>query len=415
MNTCAGCQRPGCDEILNLGELPVSHHYPEEDEQESLFPVELGQCRSCGLVQLLHPLSPVQLMPRFNWITYKEPEHHLDSLVETLIHLPALTPGSVVAGLSYNDDSTLDRLRERGFTRLWRPDMARDLDIREPNAGIEMVQAQIQSAAAIELSRNQGPADLLLARMILEHTPSPADFLKTARELVKNDSGFLVVEVPDCSRAFDWLDYTVVWESHPLYFTPWTFQSTLRGNGFAIEQLICYPAPYENCLVAIARPATSENVSLTTDEETRLDSDRAARFAATFPERRASVRRQLEEWRIAGKLALFGAGHHSAMFLNLMGVADLIEFVVDDHPQKCGRLMPGSRLPIVASSNLMNGGIKFCLSGLGVESEAKVVKKHEPFIDQGGVFASIFAGSPQNPFRLLTRSVEPSAGNSAMS
>ena len=44
---------------------------------------------------------------------------------------------------------------------------------------------------------------------------------------------------------------------------------------------------------------------------------------------------------------MLGAGHLSGAFINLYGLAEQIEFVADDNPNKQGLLMPGSRLPIL--------------------------------------------------------------------
>src|SRR5437870_2842091 len=143
MKDCAVCQQPTCGEIINFGELPICHHFLKEGEPEERHPAALGQCELCGLVQIMKPIPPAKLVPRFDWITYNEPEAHLDVVVEMLQKLPGIGPASVIAGLSYNDDSTLKRFRDRGFVSTWRTDMASDLNINVPNAGIETVQSRI--------------------------------------------------------------------------------------------------------------------------------------------------------------------------------------------------------------------------------------------------------------------------------
>ena len=50
---------------------------------------------------------------------------------------------------------------------------------------------------------------------------------------------------------------------------------------------------------------------------------------------------------------MLGAGHMTERFVNLYGLAERIEFVVDDSPNKQGLFMPGSRLPILPSSELV--------------------------------------------------------------
>ena len=52
-----------------------------------LFPLKLGQCQETGLIQLIDPLPCENLIPQYNWITYFEPEGHLDSVVNKISKL----------------------------------------------------------------------------------------------------------------------------------------------------------------------------------------------------------------------------------------------------------------------------------------------------------------------------------------
>jgi hypothetical protein len=409
MKPCAACQQFACEERIHFGDLPICHHLLAPGEQEETHPAALGQCKSCGLVQMMDPISPAKLVPRFDWISYNEPEAHLDAVVEMLCGLPGIAPGAAIAGLSRNDDSTLKRFQQRGFVSTWRADMRTDLEIDHPNAGIETVQSRIKPPLAERLRQTYGAPDLLIVRMMLEHSGEAVALLATVRSLL-SPSGSAVFEVPDCSRAFDLLDYTTVWEDHALYFVENTFLAALRLNGFAIERFECYPGRYENCLVAVAKPApdAAENQRSPRSVEPPSEREDFARFASGFEGRRTAVRNELERWRKLGRVALFGAGHQSAMYINLLGVGDLVDFVLDDHPHKCGRRMPGSHVPILNSNSLYSEGVKLCLSSLGADSEPKVLKKHERFIREGGVFASIFPVNRSSVFNFLAGDHSPS-------
>ncbi|MGA2140287.1 MAG: methyltransferase domain-containing protein [Verrucomicrobiia bacterium] len=404
MTTCSLCGQRRCSELVQFGDQPVCHHYFDGGEPEGTNLIGLGQCEACGLVQLTRAIPAEMLVPRFDWIAYNEPEGHLDDLVAALGGLPGMTPAASIAGTSYKEDSTLARFRRLGYAHTWRIDPISDLGASDCRTGMETIQSRLRPDVVEGLRRKHGPPDVVIVRHVLEHTDNPREFMEALRQLVR-PGGYVVFEVPDCARGFDLFDYTVLWEDHSLYFGESTLRMCLRRGGFSIVRFLRFTAPYENSLVAIASPQATTEAPGLTEEEMQTEKNRVQGFAGGFPKRRAALRRLLADWRQHGKVAMFGAGHHAAMFINLMGVADLIDFVVDDHPRKCGLRMPGSRLPIVNSGALIRENVRLCLTSLGFESEMKVVQRHRDFVGQGGTFASIF---PVNPETLLNFVAGPS-------
>ena len=106
-------------------------------------------------------------------------------------------------------------------------------------------------------------------------------------------------------------------------------------------------------------------------------------------------KRFAEMWQQAGKrVAIFGAGHLAAKFINMFSLENLVYCVIDDNSHKKQLLMPGSRLPIRGSGEIELGGIDYCLLSLNPESEQKVLARNQSYRDRGGKFMSIFASSP---------------------
>ena len=395
-NRCLACQEPAVSRLADFGPQPVGHHFLESpDAHADTHPIVLGQCESCGLAQLIHPILPAKLVPRVDWIRYNEPEAHLDALVETLTQLPGLDRQARILGLTYKEDSSLRRFQERGFTQTSRLDMVSDLQIPNPCAGVEWVQHQLKPGLLPHLRARHGSPQLILVRHIIEHTHDTPGFLATFREWV-DPKGYVVFELPDCARGFDLLDYTTFWEDHSLYFVESTFKATLERHGLEVAAFLRYPGPYEHCLVAVTRPRpTLRPPSLDFVPAERV---RVRRFAENFTARREAIRAQLAAWRAQGPIALFGAGHQASTFLSLVGVPDLIDFVIDDHPRKAGRFMPGCALPIVTSEFARQSNANVWLSTVGAESERRILEKNQDFVRKGGRFVSIYPTQPGSLF-----------------
>ena len=362
------------------------------DAEEAKFPIRFGQCGRCGLVQIVAPVPASELKPRVDWITYNEPEGHLDHLANLIAKLPGLTKDSAICGVTFKDDSLLRRLRERGYSRTRRLDPGRDLGITEGGAGVETIQDVLTVGAATEIAQFQGKADIVIARHIWEHASDPAGFISALKAMMTAD-GYLVFEIPDCERALTLCDYSTVWEEHSLYFTPATFRHGILLSGLTVVAFHCFPYTLENSLVAIAKIGRTGAGALPSAEILDEEKRRGQNFAAGLTPQREKIGSYFARYRDNGKIVILGAGHLACTFINLLDLKEHIDCLVDDNPHKRGLFMPGSCLPIYDSQALLERGITLCLLSVAAEIEDRVISKNQAFAAAGGTFASIFPAS----------------------
>ncbi len=381
-------------ELLDLGRQPVSNRFLNDPRQnEYLYPMKLNICEATGLVQINDPVPAQELAPRFNWITYNEPEAHLDDLVENIMALSSLNYDAKIGGISFKDDTTLERFNKKGFKNTWRINPKEDLRIEQSGIGIETIQAYLTVENLKKIIARHGQSDILIVRHILEHAHNPVQFLEVLRGLVK-PNGYIVFEVPDCTQALEICDYTTIWEEHTIYFTPATFRNCFSYNQLFLKWYRNYPYPFENCLVAIVQPNKNIQPEVLRGEVLQSEIMRARNFAKNLEFYKEKLQKFFKEYKEQkGKIALFGAGHLACTFMNILDLKDYIEFFVDDHPQKKGLFMPGSKLEIKGSQALCEENIKLCLLSLNPLSEKKVIDNNQSFVTRGGEFASIFGGS----------------------
>lgn len=404
---CLICHSDAVTLLLACGELPLSNRYHvEKTEEEELFSIAMYQCQDCATIQLRSNIPPLKLTPPFPWVTYREPEDHLDAVADLLGSLSDRKEG-LVCGLSYKDDPLIDRLKLKGFKNCVRLDIQRDFEISTPNAGVETIQNCLTLERARALRENYGPVHVLIMRHILEHAYDPFGLMHAARHMM-DEHGYIVIELPDCQPALDELDYTTIWEEHQLYFTPHTFRTALSLFGFQVMVEKLFPYPTENSLVAIAQAAASRGkrresgwrAAAEGAERLKEERERGENFGLSFHKRKGDVHEIFGKLhRRNEKVALFGAGHLSCMFINLFGVRDFIEFVIDDNPNKQGLYLPGSKLQIVGSEALYKNSISVCLLGVNPQVEDKVLRKHKDFERKGGRLSSIFPTSTRSMWK----------------
>ena len=158
------------------------------------------------MIQLIDPVPYEELTPRYDWVTYYEPESHLDSLVDKVSRSFLEKKDQIIGGISFKDDSTLKQFEKLGY-QTWKIDSISDLKLGI-NAGVESLQAALNIESSKEIVNRNGRAELLVVRHIWEHVYDQNAFAELLKEMVTED-GYILFEVPDCSNLVNNLDYTM--------------------------------------------------------------------------------------------------------------------------------------------------------------------------------------------------------------
>ena len=372
------------------------------DAQTVEHDLSLGFCPTCGVVQVLQPFPFRDLVPPYTWVTYREPETHLDKVAETVCRLVSPGAQTVIAGLTFKDKTSLERFRPRGVSRIWSLDLVEDLGADDANANIESVHGLLTPERAAAIASRRPAADILFARHIFEHTETPWRFLQAVGHLLA-PNGLLVIEVPDCRPNLARQDYTMIWEEHTLYLTPDNVPGILATAGYDCEAVEIHPFPFEDVIVAYARKSDRAHADRTIDPGKVAGNAALARaFGQSFENWTARYHELFRRLTSDGrKLAAYGAGHLTCAFLNFHQVAEYFAFVVDDSPQKQGLYLPKCRLPIVPRSALTSDKVSACLFGLDPQLESRILANNTGYAAAGGKFYSMFVDSERSIRPLL--------------
>lgn len=395
MKFCRICLQKRSKKIINFGNHPVSHKFNDGKSKDKKFPLELGQCQSCGLVQLTKIIPMKKLVPKYEWITYNEPERHLDSLSKVISKLPGINKNSRICGVSYKEDTLLERLKKKGFRNTWRMNPRNDLKILDKKANLETIQKKINTSTARLIKKKHGEQDVVIVRHILEHTHNTHEFMLGLKKVIK-ENGYVIFEVPDCTDGFKIKDYNTLWEEHVFYFTELTLRNTLKVGGFDLHCFRRYKYPFESVLVSIVKKNKHQEKKIINIKHSLLKKElNKLKFTKkNLLNKKRSLKKFIKNYkRKDNHVAIFGTGHAACLFINLFEIENLIDFAIDDNSKKIGYFIPGSKIPICNSQFLKRKKIKLCLLGVSSDSEEKILKKHKSFKNNGGVFASIYPSS----------------------
>ena len=391
--SCTVCNNNTLKTIIDFGQQPPSNRFVAEanlHSSQEMHQLALGYCLQCGTIQLTQRMPIDSVRPHFNWLVYNEPEGHLDGVAEELIRLPGINKESRILGITYKDQSTIDRLAKLGLP-IGVCMHENDFGFHSKLFGLETVQQLLTQHDTINhLKTKFGTANILLMRHIIEHASDPAKLIRSLRSLVA-ENGYLVMELPDSEKIFRADNHAFIWEEHISYFTEETLQKLARSVGAKLAWFKRCSYAYEDSLLAAFQFHHNDN-SFATDDGFINDVDsQLKKFSEKLEAARLQWKQVLLSYREKGEMvAVFGAGHLAAKFINFLQLKDLIDCVIDDNPNKKGMRMPGSLLPIVPSKELAARNIRVCISTLSPESELKVRQKLTEYFDNGGVLIPAF-------------------------
>lgn len=391
MGNCQICSNP-LEVLLNFGPQPICNRYLEtKSATESRFPLALCQCPKDGLLQLAEPWPAQEVRPKLDWLTYIEPDAHLDDITDSIMKIDGLTKECLIVGLSYKDEPVLSRLVTKGYINTHNIQL-KELGV-EPGAGMETIQNVLTPKLAMKLKENIGIPKVIVVRHLLEHSESVARTLKTLSTW-GDENSYFIFEVPDSEETFQDLDYGTVWEEHICYFTEYTLSQSFETHGLTLQSILRYSYTLEDCLVAFVSNQKGQLLPPVPEEILKRELLLGGNFRDGYKPMIKRCHFALDKTRTNGDVAIFGAGHRATTFINLLKLESKISYIIDDDPRKRGLLLPGSQLPIVSSECLHKDNLpSLCILAASPDSEKKIINKHLSYLDAGGHFTSIYPRS----------------------
>ena len=117
---CRSCGKASLESVLDLGTTPLANALVTDarlDEPEPTFPLEVGICTGCSLVQLLETVPPEEMFRNYVYLSsFSETMlRHAEASARAIISARGLSPGSLVVEIASNDGYLLQYLQEAGI------------------------------------------------------------------------------------------------------------------------------------------------------------------------------------------------------------------------------------------------------------------------------------------------------------
>lgn len=315
-------------------------------ETDSRYPFALAYCGNCGFVQVEQPI-PAEILYRnleFNFSSWKHEPH----LADEITALKQLADLSGVVDIGCNDGKLLAELETTfGCQTLGiEPDPVY-ANIAQ-KLGIEVINAEANDAIACEVMKRLN-VTTVVCRQVLEHVADVNGLFLFANKILSIGGHFLL-DVPNFEVALNVGDATVLWEEHIGYFTAPLINALLLHHGFTVEWEQNFEVSHGILALLARKTSGSPKTKMDGGLIASIDIDS---FLIRFDEYRFQLLERLETAREnERKIIIYGAGVRGATGVNRLGLADLIDFVVDDNAERQGMRLSGTNVEISSIERL---------------------------------------------------------------
>ena len=353
-------------ELIDLGSAPLSNAYLTEitiRRPEKWFPLRVAVCERCWLVQAeVYSRSAEIFSEDYAYFSSFSSDwlEHARHLCERMTKRLQIDSKSFVVEIGSNDGYLLRNFVAAGVRVLGVEPTASTASAARL-LGIPTLEKFFDVEVAEEIVEKNGLADLIVAINVFAHVPYPLEVLKGVRRLLAHD-GIFSVEFPHIMTLIESCEFDTIYHEHFSYFSFTTVEQMMRDSGLVVVQVEELPT-HGGSLRVMAMRSDSKTATIDASVKELLDKElevgvRTRSYYETFKEEAIQMKNDFLGFLISekknGKVVVgYGAAAKGNTLLNYAGVKeDLLQFVVDKNPNKVGKFLPGSRIPIFAEQAL---------------------------------------------------------------
>lgn len=361
MRKCRFCGTQLKHEFIDLVNAPPSNSFltkEQLDEPEVFYPLKLFVCEKCFLVQIDEYKKSGDIFGQ-DYAYYSSYSttwlEHVHRYVDMIVNRFGYNSHSQVVEIASNDGYLLQYFLPKKIPVLGIEPSENVARVAQKK-GVETIVEFFGMSLAEKLVVSNKAADLIIGNNVLAHVPNINDFVAGMKRLLKRN-GIITLEFPHLMKLIECNQFDTIYHEHFSYFSFRTVRCIFENHGleiFDVEQI----STHGGSLRIYGKHKEDPEKAILPSVNSLIDEEKARgmqsiRYYEDFQKKVDKIKYDLvnvlmEQKKQEKKVIAYGAAAKGNTLLNYCGIKnDLIEYVVDASPQKQGKFMPGSHIPVV--------------------------------------------------------------------
>lgn len=392
-NLCRFCGKKNLYKFLDLGKMPHAGDFLKKRDvgKENLYPLRIYLCKDCGLVQILDIIPPSVLFKDYHYFSSVSLADHFQKYANYIKN--RIPKNSFIVEIGSNDGALLHPLKQMGH-RVIGVDPAKNVAKFASKRGVKTIVDFFDDKIAQKITKKYGQADVVLANNVLAHIDDIQKVFKGITRLLKKD-GIIIFEVHYFPDLIIKMQYDFFYGEHLSYFSLWTIEKFLEKYNIEIFDVKRIKT-HSGSIRVFAKFKRNRNYKISQSVMKLIGKEKMQNinslanlddFAKRVFSHREKLIKVLNEIKKGGHhIAGYGASGRANTLLNFCGIdSSTIDYIVDDSPERQGKLTPGTHIPIVPASNFGKDKIKYVVL-LAWNYKDEILNKEKAFLKRGGKF-----------------------------
>lgn len=391
---CRVCGGRTVEAFLDLGDQPHCNRLisrAAEGRSEPRFPLRVGFCHGCSLVQIDHTIPKESMFSDYPYVsgTTKTLVEHFRQTAARLVETYRLGPGDLVVDIGSNDGTWLKQYREFGL-RTVGVEPAANVAALAREAGVETLVRFFNEETADVIREKDGAAQLVTAAGVFFHLEELHSVVEGVRKLLADD-GVFCVQAIYLGGMLENTAFDQIYHEHLCYYTLKSLEALFARHGLEVFDVQLTPI-HGGSLEAHIGHKGAHPITSRVEEFRKTELARGYGEFATYVAFAQHVRRLqddlmglLREFAAAGKsVYAYGAPAKGATLLNSFGIdPTLVQLAVERSPLKFGYMIPGARIPIVDEATAARPDAYLLLAWNFID---EILEKERAYLEGGGAF-----------------------------
>jgi len=350
-------------------------------------------CADCGHVQQLDVVDSKSLWDNYTYYSgqAKGMPEHFQQVAAKILKAYQAPKDSLVIDIGSNDGSLLRPFKDAG-RRVLGVDPAKEIARFATESGIETIPELITLELAQKIRQERGPAHVVCMFNAFAHADNMGEVADSIRTLLAPD-GVFIFEAQYLLDIIDRALIATIFHEHMSHHSLKPLTKFLDRHGLELIDVERVNIQHGSIVGAVqlkggkrpVKPSVRELLKL--EGERELDKTKTLKaFAANVERLRKQTHSLAQEWKndrlsIAG----YGAARSGPTLISQLGLTGVIDYIVDDHPQKVGKYSSGDGIAIKPTADLLKRMPPYTVILAWVHAE-KIIRDNQDYLSRGGHF-----------------------------